>query len=196
MFICFPVTIMDKLLFKKMNNMIKLIDSYSCVRINSSGGYSPMDSFYEIDEHLEADNIMVSKYLKGDLDFLVRDVLNINSKVLVIENDKTISGEQLAYLKSKGMNNKDTYILDDFRHKTNAYTKENYIDMFKNAFSNGLTDIVVETTMQDKNQFNLLKGIIESVVTDMKIYLNIHILKVGDFEDVTTDCEYISIINL
>jgi len=66
----------------------------------------------------------------------------------------------------------------------------------RRSYPNGLENIVVETTMQDKAQFYGMRQIIEDVVSKLNSNLNIFILKVGEFDDVTSDSKNIKIHNL
>lgn len=186
---------MDSMLATKMHTMLNIIDSHGHVSVNPAGGYSPLDDFYEILEEKNADKINAIKYLNGDESFVDKEPIKIGGRVLVIENDTTISGALMVLLKHYRVN--DSYFfLNDFEIRTHGYSKESYFELFSNAISQGLEMIFIETTMLKLKQFQGMKQIIEAV---MKMHFNkslmVHILKNGEFEDINTDCKNIRIEN-
>lgn len=186
----------NSLYIEKYKNMLTIINDNNSIIVNELGGYCPFDDFFiSIEEIFNPDIETIKSFLLGKLKIASNEeILLINDETIVIENDSFISMNLLTLIQSFGI--KNYYILNDFETKTLGYNKKDFYHMFNNALKNGLKEIFLETTLIKKNQFKILKSIVESVlIKNPKKKLKVHILRNGFNHNIKSKVKNIEIIN-
>ena len=186
---------MSSVYAQKYKNMLSIINDNNPVIINEAGGYCPLDDFFKSTEEICSPDIKTIKsYLSGEHKIFNEKNISINENTIVIENDSIISIELLTLIQCLNVNN--YYILNEFELKTLGYNKNDYFKMFDNAINNGLKEIILETTLIKKTQFENLKSIVESVlIKNPEKKLKVHILRNGFDHQIKTTVKNIEVIN-
>jgi hypothetical protein len=167
-------TQVDSILYNKYLRMSEMIDSGVSVRTNWKGGFSGFDNYFISleDRECNADTLLV--YLTtGEVE---KVELKFNKKVLILENDEVCS--PYTYSVTRKYEYDTTQIVNRFRVRMLNKTKEEIYKLFNDAINDKLKIIFIETTLNDKAQFDGIKSIIEKVMTNnpnkhLTIYLNI-----------------------
>ena len=178
---------MNKIQLRKLQNMLSIIDAGNIVRVNAIEGYSPFDETFKILEETELTFLQLISYLNGEHDFLNKSIFEINSDILIIENETIISFELLNLIKQLGINKYQ--LLKDFETVTFGYSEKDFIGMFSQGIENGLHTIILETTLIKRKQFNQLKSLIENLMKTkfQNKNLTVRILRNGFNKVITTE---------
>lgn len=178
-------TRMDNVFYNKINVMLRTLSQGREIRVCKNGSYSFMNGFRVIKEIKNITNIQMIAYLNGEEKFMKGAVPEINTKCLVIENDNVVPSGVFDLINKMGIEQSDITYLINFKEETNGFEKEDYVNMFTQAISGGLEQIIFETTMIDMDQFMGLKAIIESIMLN---FLH-HSLQVCMMTDATLDID-------
>lgn len=164
-----PVSIIDYCndsdsIINYMNSRIyQYLNRGDMVRINSAGGYCPIQSLEEYETISDISEMeMFNLLLHKDITY----TFEITGNSLVIENDKHIPNDLiLSFCKKSGFKESEIQIFNSFKHRTVLFKDNDFIRLFKNGVKQGLVNICFETTGQDVPQINKLKTVLEYVMT-------------------------------
>lgn len=165
----------DKILGSKYSTMQNILNRGEYVRVNNLGGYSPYnDGMFVIDEmkDIVEDEQVKNFILSGEINL----PMVIDKKCLVLENADRPPSNFISKIKDIiKYDDNDIQTFTTFKLKTILWDKKEYIEFFKKGFLNGLDTIAFQSTLQDIQQFNKLKELLEFLVLEMKVPLSVYI---------------------
>lgn len=176
----------DTVLHGKYKNMETIINEGKKVRTNWKGGYSIFDDYFISLEDKECDSDMLLIYLTtGEIG---ENKLVFDKEVLILENNEELS--PYIYKRLRKYEYNTTQIVNRFRVRMLNKTKEEIYKLFDDGIKNKLEVIYIETTLQDKNQFDGIKQIIEKVMINnpkKHLTINLNIFSVEKIEIKTVE---------
>lgn len=178
--------IVDGYVNSKYDNMADMLSKGLKVQTNWNGGYSQHDEFFICLEDKECNDDTLIKYLTtGEVEEIK---LEFDKEVLVLENDELPSPYIYKCLRKHDYN--EYQIVNRFRVRMMNKSKEDIYKLFDDAIKNKLEVIYVETTLQDKNQFESIQLILESIMKNnpkKHLLINLNLLGVLGKEGIKTD---------
>lgn len=153
----------DKLIMNMNSSILDIVDKGKMVRVFYNGGYCPIENLEEYSEVWDINEQEAYNYLlHKTIDFK----FEINKASLVIENDSYIPERLVTkFCDESGNKKEDIQIFTSFKHRTLLFKKEDYIKLFNDGITNGLRNIIFETTAQDQGQVNNIKQVFEYVMS-------------------------------
>lgn len=149
----------DEILIGKYHNMMRMLIDGEHVRTVWQGGYSPMSSFV-IKEEATCDSASLALYLStGRID----ESVEINKGIVVFENSDVLSDNLIEFCYRK-YGWRGVQRICNLRAHTMGWGFKDYYEFFRKGFENGLHTIILETTMQDEQQFSSIRSVVRKVM--------------------------------
>lgn len=153
----------DKLLFNKLRSMRKMIENGEQIRVSSKGGYSGFDEMYQTHEEMECTEKQMREYLLAK-DGMKFD-LAISRNIIIIENESMVSDVLDRKIRNElKIHYSDYEPVLNFKYRTDNWTAAEFYKLFDDAVKNGLHTIIVETSINDKQQFESMAELLKKVM--------------------------------
>lgn len=172
----------DKLLYVKLQNMLKIVIQGKSIRVASKGGYSIFDEFYQTHEQADCSEKDMREFLMSYDS--VKMSLFFKRPIVVIENESVLSDRMSKHFRY--IDNQTHHFVYNFKYRTENWTYEEFFKLFDEAVKNGTHTIMAETSLYDIKQFGALAKVAKNVMTaNPTSKLTIKLLINGDVKDLT-----------
>ena len=154
----------DDLIERMNKNIFEIIElEKKFVKINSNGGYCPINNFSDCESVIDInEEEMYCFLLHKKIDFK----FEINKSIIVIENGDYIPQNFIdSVCEKENINKKDIQIFSSFKHRTILFKDIEYYSFFEKGLLNKLKNIIFETTGTDECQIENLIKIFEHLMT-------------------------------
>lgn len=154
----------DKLLYGKLQSMIRIMMSGDKIRVSSKGGYSNFDDMFQTHEEMVCNENQMKEYLMGFDNIKIE--FTISKPIIVIENESMISKELSKKIDDLKYDYKTYETLFNFKYRTENWEGKEFFKFFDDGIKNGLHTIIAETSLYDKEQFEKLTAILKKVMNN------------------------------